>query len=80
MNGLTVIITTDESSKQHLLEKIEFVLALMDKEHHTAATHSQRNAYMAVARIELQALTELLRYSRTPGQRNITGDINDIPM
>jgi hypothetical protein len=73
-NYLTAI-TTDESSREYLRGKIEYLLDLMDKEHKHASTHSQRNAYQAVIRIELEIMRDELRhtYSATDGI-NVVGE------
>lgn len=75
MNGTNVIITTDDSSKRYLLEKLEWLLDLMDKEHHNCSTHAQRNMYQAVIRHELEIMRDQLRYARLPHETN-----SDIPL
>lgn len=58
-----VTITTDESSKRYLAEKLDWILDLMDKEHHHCSTHSQRNMYQAVIRHELELMRDEVRYA-----------------
>lgn len=65
--NFTTAITTDESSRKYLSDKVEWLLDLMDKEHKHASTHSQRNAYQAVIRIELEIMREELRHTYTAG-------------
>lgn len=65
MNYLTAI-TTDQSSREYMQRKIDWILDLMDKEHRHANTHSQRNMYQAVIRHELEIMRDELRYSYTP--------------
>jgi hypothetical protein len=65
MNSAKILITTDESSRQFLKQRIEFILDLMDKEHHHCSTHAQRNAYQAVIRHELELIQDNLTYART---------------
>jgi hypothetical protein len=67
MNDNGVTITTTESSHDYLMEKITWLLDLMDKEHYHAATHAQRNNYQAVIRIELQIMLEEIRRARRGG-------------
>ncbi len=66
MNGLGVIITTTDDSANYLGGKLDWILDMMDKEHHNCMTHSQRNAYQAVIRHELEIIRDELRYHRTP--------------
>lgn len=58
-----VRITTDESSRRYLKDKLDWLLDLMDKEHHHCSTHSQRNMYQAVIRHELEIMRDELRYA-----------------
>lgn len=81
MNYVTAI-TTDESSRRYLKEKVTWLLDLMDKEHKHASTHSQRNAYQAVIRIELEIMRDELghRYSVENGiQRDADSSGNGVP-
>lgn len=64
-------ITTTESSRKYLQDKIEWLLDLMDKEHHHCDTHSQRNMYQAVIRHELEIIRDELRMSRVEGESEI---------
>lgn len=52
-----------ESSKRHLQQRVAFVLDMMEKEHHHCSTHSERNAFQAVIRIELQLIAKELSYA-----------------
>lgn len=65
MGNYEMNLLIGESSKNHLKERIECLLDLMDKEHKHAATHSQRNAYQAVIRIELELLVSDLQRAHT---------------
>jgi len=51
-----VRVTTDEQSIRRIRERLDYILDLMDKEHHVASTHSERNAFQAVIRILLQQM------------------------
>jgi hypothetical protein len=62
-----VIITETKSSREYLARKIEWVLDLLDKEHHHCDTHSQRNMYQAVIRHEMEIIRDELRYANEPG-------------
>lgn len=64
MNGFNVSIQSDRYSRDHLLQKIKWLLDLMDKEHHNCSTHSQRNAYQAVIRHELEIIADELAMAR----------------
>ena len=75
MNYITAL-TTDESTRRYLQEKVAWLLDLMDKEHRHAATHSQRNAYQAVIRIELQIMKDELQHRYSP-ENGIQRDGND---
>lgn len=72
-----VQITTDESSKEYLANKVIWLLDLMDKEHRHASTHSQRNAYQAVIRIELEIMRDELRHANSSAGwvSHVTDDI-----
>lgn len=74
-----VAITTDESSRRYLSEKLDWLLDFMDKERQHATTHAQRNSYQAVIRIELEIMRDELRYAYTSegGIRKVESD--DIP-
>jgi len=74
-NGMFSIVT-EESSREYLSKKLDWILDLMDKEHHNASTHSQRNAYQAVIRHELEIMRDELRYSRSSDGKE---DPNAIP-
>jgi len=65
MSNYEMNLLIAESSKNHLEERIRWLLDLMDKEHKHAATHSQRNAYQAVIRIELELLVSDLQRAHT---------------
>lgn len=65
MSNETVLLLMGESSKRNLSERIEYLLDLMDKEHVHASTHSERNAYQAVIRIELQLIRNDLQRAST---------------
>jgi len=67
-------ITTDESSKEYLSRKMDWILDLMDKEHQHCDTHSQRNAYQAVIRHELEIIQHEIRYAVIPGERKNKDD------
>lgn len=75
MNYMTAL-TTDESTRRYLKEKVTWLLDLMDKEHRHATTHSQRNAYQAVIRIELQIMRDELEhtYSSSNGIQRLSSD------
>lgn len=77
MPNYRVQITTDYSSREYLGKKVEYLLDLMEKEHHNASTHSQRNAYQAVIRIELEIMRDELRNAvmATGGAGQIIDDI-----
>lgn len=64
VNGYGISIQSDRYSRDHLLTKIKWVLDLMDKEHHNCSTHSQRNAYQAVIRHELEIIADELAVAR----------------
>lgn len=64
MNGF-VAITSTYHSAEHLRRRIEWILDLMDKEHKNCTTHSQRNAYQAVIRHELEIIADMLSAVRT---------------
>jgi len=80
MSNYVIAITTDESSRKYLSDKLEWLLDLMDKEHKHASTHSQRNAYQAVIRIELEIMRDELRHTYSPGKGIIAvnGDPNPV--
>lgn len=61
MNYFTAI-TMEQSSREYFAKKLNWLLDLMDKEHKHASTHSQRNAYQAVIRIELQIMKDELEH------------------
>lgn len=63
MAGLDWNLAMVESSRRHLSERVDFILDLMEKEHHEASTHSERNAFQAVIRIELQLMRQELLYA-----------------
>lgn len=67
MNG-AVTITTHQSSAEYLLRKIDWLLDMMDKEHHNCSTHAQRNMYQAVIRHELEIIRDELRRNNLPGE------------
>lgn len=73
-----VQITTDESSKEYLRNKLIWLLDLMEKEHHHASTHSQRNAYQAVIRVELEIMRDELQRANL-GQGWVSQSVDDIP-
>jgi len=51
-------------AKNRLNERIAFILQLVQHEHEKATTHSQRNAYQHVIRVELESLQHVIQYSR----------------
>lgn len=63
MNDYSVMITSTESSARYLKEKLDWILDLMDKEHKHCHTHSQRNAYQAVIRHELEIMRDEVQRS-----------------
>ena len=65
-----VSIQSDKYSRDHLMKQIDYIIDLMDKEHHHCSTHSQRNAYQAVIRHELEIIRDELLYARVPGDDN----------
>lgn len=81
-----VRITTDESSRRYLKAKLDWMLDLMDKEHHHCQTHSQRNMYQAVIRHELELMRDELLYAdiaRPAPQRDDGNDqqpADDLPI
>lgn len=70
-----VSITTTESSQKYLADKIEWILDLLDKEHHHANTHSQRNMYQAVIRHELEIIRDELKYSNIIGRNGNSSEL-----
>lgn len=52
-----------DESRIVLLRKIEGLLELMELEYKHANTHSQRNAYQAVIRHEIEWIADLVRYA-----------------
>lgn len=75
MANLSVRITAAGSSAEFHKRKIDWILDLMDKEHHHAHTHSQRNAYQAVIRHELEIMRDELNYADLPGGINAADSI-----
>jgi len=63
-------ITETASSRKYLADKVEWILDLLDKEHHHCTTHSQRNMYQAVIRHEMEIIRDELRYADEPGGSN----------
>jgi len=61
-----VSITSTAQSAVYLRDKITWLLDLMGKEHHHCHTHSQRNAYQAVIRHELEIIRDELTYHKDP--------------
>jgi hypothetical protein len=70
MNG-HVTITSTYHSAEHLRQRITWILDLLDKEHHNCSTHSQRNAYQAVIRHELEVISDMLQSVRTGNQNDV---------
>lgn len=75
MNGLNITITATPESQVYLRDKINWILDLMDKEHKNCSTHSQRNAYQAVIRHELEIMRDQLQYARNPDGTNQSSHI-----
>lgn len=65
-NGAIAYSTDTYQARKGIQDRIDYVLDLMDKERNHADTHSARNHYQAVIRLELQALKDDL--SRTQWQ------------
>jgi len=63
-------------SSKEILEQLDFILLLMTKEYAGKMTHSERNAYQQVMRVEIQNLKLQLLYH--PFDRTET-DPNVIP-
>lgn len=78
MNGVGITITTWESSADYLKKKIEWILDMMEKEHLHCHTHSQRNAYQAVIRHELEIMRDEIARHELPGDRPLSA-VDTIP-
>lgn len=74
MNEPTAYVLTDGSSRQDILNRIDWLLDLLDKEHKHANTHAQRNNYQAVIRHELEVLKNDISRSPRTGE-----EVTDIP-
>ena len=69
MSILNADLVMSEWTSKRLLERLDFILGMMEKEHHVASTHSERNAYQHVIRIELQAMRSQVMYADTGVER-----------
>ncbi len=73
MNGVITVYTPlkdfklaiAETSQRNLIEQVNLLLQIMQMERYNAYTHSQRNAYQAVVRHELEVLKSALIDSHT---------------
>jgi hypothetical protein len=73
MSQESALLSISEYSVEELKRRIDWILDMQDKEHRNCHTHSQRNAYQAVIRHELEVL-------RSDIERAVTGKMmGEIP-
>lgn len=67
MSAQTPIVKS-RAWREYLARKMDWLLEQMDKEHRNCSTHSQRNAYQAIIRHEMELIRYELLYTNDPGE------------
>ncbi len=86
MNGVITVYTPlkdfklaiAETSQRNLIEQVNLILQTMQMERDNANTHSQRNAYQAVIRNELEVLRSALIAAHT-NVLSVPNPSDDVP-